>query len=150
LMYDIYAQAVSTPAKTVLEYNSTVKSLPESSSGRRQPAYITPELHSPPLNFCQRLVTKVQSGGKVFSGCCHSQNPASSCNKTVICVFGRSGMKNLHSLIVNPIETFDNRAFLVFSGIAFIRCYNTSRRTPRPFEFQLPKRLVVHGFKDGK
>jgi hypothetical protein len=28
-MYDIYAQAVSSPGKLALEYNSTVKSLPE-------------------------------------------------------------------------------------------------------------------------
>src|SRR6185436_4100370 len=63
LMYDIYAQAVSSPVKTVLEYNSTVKSLPERSSGRRPPTYITPELHARPVNFCQRLITDVQGGG---------------------------------------------------------------------------------------
>src|ERR1051325_508988 len=31
LMYDAYAQVVSTPAKTDFEYNSTIKSLPERS-----------------------------------------------------------------------------------------------------------------------
>src|ERR1051325_11911434 len=66
LMYDIYAQAVSTPVENCLEYNSTVKSLPESSSGRRPPADIAPELHAWPVNFCQRLITGVQGHGKVF------------------------------------------------------------------------------------
>src|ERR1041384_1041983 len=87
LMYDIYVQAVSTPVENCLEYNSTVKSLPESLSGRRPPANIAPELHARPMNFCQRLITNVQRRGKVFGGCRNSQNPAAGRDKTAVCVF---------------------------------------------------------------
>src|ERR1041385_1608218 len=59
LMYDIYAQAVSTPVENCLEYNSTVKSLPESSSGRRPPAYVVHQkrLWSGP-EICRRIDRK--------------------------------------------------------------------------------------------
>src|SRR6185369_9744102 len=148
-MYDIYAQAVSTPAKTALEYNSTVKSLPESSHGRRPPADVAPELHARPVDFRERLITDVQRRGKVRGCGRNSQDPTAGCDKAAIRVLRRTGMKNLHCRLVNPIKSLDYSAFFVFTRIAFIGRHDTRRRAVLPFDFQLTKRLVVHGFEDG-
>jgi hypothetical protein len=71
LMYDAYAQAVSIPAKTDSEYNSSTErppkrlSVPHSDPCRATD--ISPELHSGPMNLAQCAITKIQGAAQRFT-----------------------------------------------------------------------------------
>src|SRR5262245_22693492 len=65
LVYDAHTKAVSNPAKTDSEYNSTRKTLPQTAGDpvlpQRRASDVGPELHPRPADFLKFLVTVLQS-----------------------------------------------------------------------------------------